>query len=125
MQEHRGLPSNPPGKAAPLAREERQEPRLQIAVPVKVFPDSNGVEAHSCCTYEISLRGARLASLPAITQVGQIIWIQRHNRRARYKVIWIGKPGTPHAAQIGVETLEPGHVIWESELKTRIMNSSI
>lgn len=125
MQENRGLPSNAAGKPAPLASEQRQEPRIHVAVRVKVFPDSKGVEPYSCCTYEISMLGARLASLPAITQVGQIVWIQRHNRRARYKVIWIGKPNTPHAGQVGVETLEPANVIWENELKTRIMNASV
>jgi hypothetical protein len=125
MEQNRDLPLNSQGRSAPLANEQRQEPRLQIAIPVKVFPDIKGVEGYSCCTYEISLLGARLASLPGITKAGQVIWIQRNNRRARYKVIWIGKPNTPHAGQVGVETLEPGNVIWESELKTRIMNSSV
>lgn len=123
MEEDRGVPSSLPGKSAPLATESRQEPRIHVAVPVKVFPSIKGTDSQTCCTYEISLRGARLASLPAITQVGQVIWVQRHNRRARYKVIWIGKPETPHAGQVGVEVLEPGNVIWESEIKTRIMNS--
>jgi hypothetical protein len=101
----------------------RQEPRVHIAVPVKVFPDLKGTESHSCCTYEISLLGARLAALPAVTKVGQVIWIQRQSRRAKYKVIWIGEPGTSHEGQLGVETMEPGNVIWESEIRSRIMNS--
>jgi hypothetical protein len=122
MQESRGLPSTP-GKAASVTVEPRQEPRVHIAIPVKVFPDTKGVESYSCCTYEISLLGARLAALPAVTKVGQVIWIQRQNRRARYKVIWIGEAGTAHAGQVGVETLEPANVIWESEIRARIMNS--
>ena len=74
-----------------------------------------------CCTYEISLVGARLVTVAGIKEVGQIIWIQRHNKRARYRVIWIGQRNTSQAEQVGVETMEPGNAIWENELKQRIM----
>ena len=67
--------------------------------------------------------GARLASLPGVDKVGQVIWIQRLNRRAKYKVIWIGEGGTSQAGQVGVESMEPGNVIWESEIKARIMSA--
>jgi hypothetical protein len=49
--------------------------------------------------------------------------LQRHNRRARYKVIWIGKPGTTEAGQVGVETLEPNNVIWETEIRSRLLKA--
>ena len=97
--------------------------RLHLAVPVKVSSDIKGVDWQSCCTYEISLLGARIAALPGIRQVGQIIWIQRQNRRSKYKVCWIGEPGTSLSGQVGVECMEPGNVIWESELKARIMSA--
>ena len=106
-----------------LALDKRQEQRVHIAVPVKIFPDIRSVESFTCCTYEVSLLGARLASLPSVTNVGQVIWLQRLNRRAKYKVIWIGQEGTSQAGQIGVESMEPGNVIWENEIKTRIMSS--
>ncbi len=49
--------------------------------------------------------------------MGQTIWLQRQNRRAKYKVMWIGEPGTSLAGQVGVESLEPSNVIWEPEIK--------
>ena len=107
------------GSEAPVL-DNRNEQRLHIAVPVKVYPDLRSVESHTCCTYEISPSGARIAALPGIKQVGQIIFLQRHNRRARYKVIWIGQPDTSHAGQVGVESLEPANVIWETEIKARL-----
>lgn len=121
MQETPGLQLNSPSPSP--AVDKRQEQRLHIAVPVKIFPDVRSVESYTCCTYEVSLVGARLASLPAVTTVGQVIWMQRQNRRARYKVIWIGQEGTSQAGQIGVESMEPGNVIWESEIKARIMSA--
>jgi len=46
--------------------------------------------------------------------------LQRHNRRAKFKVTWIGKPGTAQAGQVGLETLEPQNVIWDNELKAKL-----
>ena len=74
-----------------------------------------------CCTYEISMVGARLVAVSGITKVGQDIWLQRHSKRAKYRVIWIGQPDTAQAGQIGVEVLEPANSIWENELRVRIM----
>ncbi|MGC2697995.1 MAG: PilZ domain-containing protein [Candidatus Angelobacter sp.] len=112
------------GAAAVLTgADKRQEKRLHLAVPVKVFPDITSVESQNCCTYEISTNGARLVTPPGIKAVGQTIWLQRQNRRARYKVKWIGEPGTSLQGQVGVETLDPGNVIWEPEIKARIMRS--
>ncbi len=108
------------GSEALVLDARRDDQRLHIAVPVKVFPDLKSFESHTCCTYEISPNGARIAALPGIKQVGQVIFIQRLNRRARYKVAWIGEPGTSHAGQIGVESMEPANVIWETEIKARL-----
>lgn len=100
---------------------ERRVQRLAVAVPVKLFTAPDGVNAQLCCTYEISMIGARLVAVSGISKVGQIVWLQRHNRRAKYRVAWIGEKGTELANQIGVEVLEPANVIWENELKIRIM----
>jgi hypothetical protein len=117
---NQGFPSKAVATPFKPAVEPRRERRLHVAVPVKVFPDVAGVEFQTCCTYEISTVGARLVAPQGIKTVGQIIILQRHNRRAKYKVIWIGKPDTPEAGQVGLETLEPSNVIWESEIRMRL-----
>lgn len=115
---------NPSGMAATPSvsspRVERREKRLHVAVPVKLFLEADSANYQLCCTYEITLVGARLVAVSGVTKVGQVVWVQRQSRRARYKVIWIGEAGTDLAQQIGVETLEPTNVIWENELRMRI-----
>lgn len=124
MEPKQVTPSAPAGAASVVAApEKRREKRLHLAVPVKVFPDVASIESQNCCTYEISSTGARLVMPPGIKSVGQTIWLQRQNRRARYKVAWIGQDGTSQQGQVGVETLEPANVIWEPEIKARIMRS--
>jgi hypothetical protein len=99
----------------------RRDKRLPVAVPVKLFLTADSTTPQLCCTYEISLIGARLVAVSGITKVGQTVWLQRQNRRAKYRVIWIGEQGTPHANQVGVEVMEPGNIIWENELRARMM----
>lgn len=98
----------------------RRERRVHIAVPVKVFADIRTADFQTCCTYEISTIGVRLVASQGIKEIGQVIVLQRQNRRARFKVVWIGKPNTAESGQIGVESLEPNNVIWENEIKARI-----
>jgi len=125
MEPKRALSSATAPSSSPVATaaDKRHEKRIHLAVPVKVFPDTNSVESQNCCTYEISTHGARLVAPAGIKSVGQTIWLQRQNRRARYKVVWIGEAGTSMESQVGVESLEPANVIWEPEIRQRIMKS--
>ena len=70
--------------AATMA-EKRDEKRLHLAVPVKVFPDVASFESHNCCTYEISTNGARLVAPPGIKSVGQTIWQLRREILDEYR----------------------------------------
>ena len=119
MEPNRSGTTATPSAAAPDG--ERRQKRLAVAVPVKLFVTPDGANPQLCCTYEISLIGARLVAVSGISKVGQVVWLQRNNRRAKYRVAWIGEKGTDLANQIGVEVMEPANVIWENELKLRIM----
>ena len=121
MSSNQGLPSKTATSSSHTVSDSRREHRLHIAVPVKVYADLKTADSQTCCTYEISLIGVRLVAPQGITDVGQVVSLQRQGRRARYKVIWIGKPGTPHEGQVGVETMEPNNVIWDNEIKNRLL----
>jgi len=103
--------------------EARREKRVHVAVPVKVFLDPASTNCQLCCTYEISMVGARLVAVSGIEKVGQIVRLQRHNKRAKYRVIWLGEPKTPQAGQVGVEVVDNATAIWENELRMRIMQA--
>jgi hypothetical protein len=38
--------------------------------------------------------------------------VQHGNSRSRFKVAWIGEPGSSRDTQIGIITVEPGKYIW-------------
>jgi hypothetical protein len=117
---NQSLSTAPQATPAKPAMDPRRGRRLHLALPVKVFPDAGSLDSQTCCTYEISLAGVRLVTPIGIKDVGQIVTLQRHNRRAKFKVTWIGKPGTEQAGQVGLESLEPQNVIWDQELKAKL-----
>jgi hypothetical protein len=111
---------SPQGKTTSSAEDPRRERRLHIAIPVKVFSSGGTTDAQTCCTYDISPRGARLVAPQGVREVGQVVSLQRLSRRAAYKVVWIGKPGTSRQGQVGLTAINPNNVIWEHEIMTRL-----
>src|SRR5579862_9277819 len=83
-----------------------KQDRVVTALPIKVFLDPVGKTTQWACTHEISRRGVRLQGVQGISAVGQEIWVQRRNRRAKFRVVWIGKPGSDQAGQVGAECSE-------------------
>jgi hypothetical protein len=94
------------------------EKRVQIVLPVRVAVWNEGCKPvfQMGCTYDVSINGARLTGFKGGTAVGDILVVQRAKSRALYRVMWVGKPGTPHHDQIGVHCIEPEKMIWEANL---------
>src|ERR1700682_412018 len=97
----------------------RNDARLAVVLPVKVISNEVGVAPQWTCTYEVSRRGARLKQVDGVNEVGQEIWIKRHNSKARYRVLWIGKPESAEAGQFAAECLEET-LIWEPAVSARL-----
>jgi hypothetical protein len=94
------------------------EKRVQIVLPVKVSPWTEGQRPvfQMACTFDISQKGARLGGVKGVKETGQVLALERTGHRAFYRVMWIGKTGTPQADQIGVQCIEPDKWIWEVNL---------
>jgi hypothetical protein len=93
--------------------------RVSVAVPVKIFSDQSLETSEWSCTYEISRRSARLRHVRCVTSPGQKIWIQRNNRKACFRVAWIGEDNTDTAGQFSADCLED-KLIWDAELQGRL-----
>jgi PilZ domain len=93
---------------------ERLRLRIQKVLPVRVWGvDESGnrfmVDAQ---TIDISQAGARLEGVWQVRRPGVTIEVRYGNEKAQFEVLWVGKPGTPDAGQIGIRCLEPGKSIW-------------
>lgn len=94
------------------------EKRVQIVLPVRVAPWTEGQRPvfQMACTFDLSHKGARLGGVKGVKEAGQILVLERAGSRAFYRVMWIGKPGTPQGDQMGVQCVEPGKWIWDLDL---------
>lgn len=96
----------------------RREPRVTKKIRVKVRgtdPEGN-TYVQSVDVLDISRHGARLDGIGYVAQPGQTIEVKRLWHSARFRVLWVGNPGTPEAGQIGAYAIEPNKNVWGREL---------
>jgi len=68
-------------------------------------------------TVEISAFGARLKDVPPVHE-GEILGLKYLDQKARFRVIWVGKPGTEKADHIGVQCLDESKCLWAEALES-------
>ena len=92
----------------------RSEPRTIADATVRVFGmDSNGQPINQPArAVEISHHGARLIGLDCWDYPGEVIGVRYGTEKARYRVVWVGKAGTPQQGQVGLLCVESGKYIW-------------
>ena len=95
-----------------------KQDRISAVLPVKISSLDRPSQILHGCTRNVSSKSASLMKLPGLAE-GDVIWIARLNKRAKFKVAWIGSDGE-RAGQIGVESLEPEKFIWDDELRNRL-----
>jgi hypothetical protein len=97
---------------------DRVEKRLHVALPIRVthWDKDKKPILEVGCTYDISPHGARITSIQAIKQTGEIVALERGERKSFCRVVWVGDPNSDLRGQIGLQTVEMNHSMWDSEL---------
>ena len=92
----------------------RREDRVTLSVPVRIWGlDTDGKPfSQQAQTIDITRLGARLCSVACSIRPGDIIGVQHVKEKARFRVTWVGKAGSPDQGQIGVHCVEPTKFIW-------------
>lgn len=94
------------------------EPRKAVEVPVRVFgTDCDGKPfSENVTTVDVSQHGVRLRRPRARLQLEEVIGLTYANNKGRFKVKWIGAPGTPTDGVIGLLNLSPDKPLWDFPL---------
>lgn len=92
---------------------QRKEERVRIELAVRVRTPGSGQRVRLAHTVDISNSGARLAGLDEPVEAGEVLTLECFDRRAPFRVVWVGKPGTASAGQAGLECLAPNTDIWK------------
>ena len=85
-----------------------------MVLPVQVSgTDSNGKPFNYLAyTLDIGSGGARLGGIRALLNIGGVISVQYKQKKARFEVKWIGRPGTPTEGLVGIAYLSGEKYIW-------------
>jgi len=68
-------------------------------------------------TLDIAAKGVRLGGADRLgLKVGQVIEVRRKANKARFRVVWVGEPGTPRTGQAGLQAVEVAPNFWGLEL---------
>jgi len=96
----------------------RGKQRVKMVLPVKVWGrDVTGKPFFQLAhTLDINRGGAKVGGLLSLINFDDTVDLQHRHKKARFRVTWVGRPGTPKANQIGVQYLEPDKDIWGLEL---------
>jgi PilZ domain len=71
----------------------------------------------TACTYDISLRGARVTTLPGMAGVGEILAVEQGRNRAWCRVVWVGVDGSQRRGQMGIQCIDSDATLWRAELR--------
>jgi hypothetical protein len=93
----------------------RREPRVDMSVPVRIFgTDSSGqIFSEKLSTLNVSRHGAELGGVQAQLKMGEIIGLTYGTNKVHFRIMWVGAPGTPKQARIGLLNLSPDKPLWD------------
>lgn len=94
----------------------RREPRTSQNERVHIFGLDPAGKPINLDTYtvDISYHGARLRDVHVWPAPGETVGVRRGPEKARFKIIWVGKPGTASAGQVGLSSLDYDKLIWDA-----------
>lgn len=95
---------------------ERQEERVRIVLPVRLYRSAPGPKLQLAHTVDISNSGARLAGMKEPLEPGEVLQVECGNRKASYRVVWTGAQGTAAEGQAALECLVQDANIWQLDL---------
>jgi hypothetical protein len=96
----------------------RREHRKDVELSVRIFGiDANGRIFSECVsTVNVSVQGAMLGGVYRLIKPGEIIGLTYGKSKARFRVQWVGQPGTPQAGRIGIQNVAAVGCIWDVPL---------
>ncbi|HUJ95014.1 MAG TPA: hypothetical protein VLW84_07110 [Terriglobales bacterium] len=93
----------------------RRCPRVSAILPVRVW----GLDAYSlpfaqaATVTDISSSGAVIQGMNRRVRPGAVLEVQLGDTRSEFRVVWIGRPGTPNEGTVGLESVVAEERFWD------------
>ena len=87
---------------------QRREPRIEVSRPVEVRVQDSAQERieHATSMIDVSHHGARLDKAAPPLKPGDPVHLVSAGVEARFRVIWVGAPGSPQEGQVGLQKMD-------------------
>ncbi len=102
-----------------------REQRKKVALTVRIFgTDSHGhIFSDSVSTVNVSYEGAMLTGVQRAIKTGDVIGLTYGGKKARFRVKWVGEPGSPTHGNMGIQTLATTTCLWDVPLQPRTVDA--
>jgi hypothetical protein len=103
---------------------QRQEPRKDVKIPVRIFGTDAYGKAFSAnvSTLNVSRSGVCLSGVEVEIKPGETVGLTNGPNKARFTVKWVGGRGTPQQGQMGLLNLSPEKPLWDIVLPTPVVD---
>ena len=93
----------------------RKHNRVRMVLGVRAIGNGAGDAAFDELTHtlDIGMGGARLGGMENFPgKAGDVIEIRRRYCRGKFKVMWVGEPGSERAGQVGLQAVDAPKDFW-------------
>jgi hypothetical protein len=86
----------------------RREPRIEVSRPVEFHVQDSSEETirHNTSMIDVSHHGARIDHAAPPLKPGDPVHLVSGGGEARFRVIWVGAPGTAQEGQVGLQKMD-------------------
>ncbi len=97
----------------------RRHERMKHVFPVRIWgKDKSGHSFDELAhTLDVSAGGALLAGIKHALRAGDVLSIQYKQKKAEFRVAWVGQPDSPKQGQIGVAAVDTEKSLWSDLAK--------
>jgi len=87
---------------------QRREPRITVSRPAQLMVNQTipDVKSHPTEMIDLSHHGARLDHISLSLHPGDPVHLVSGEHDIRFRVIWVGEPGTPQEGQVGLQKMD-------------------
>jgi len=113
------LISDEAAKVPRMFRRKRKRVKMVLGVRAIAQGDQGPRFDELTYTLDLAVGGVRLGGMEKVViQPGDVIELRRRNRRARFRVMWVGETGTPRTGQVGLKSIDAPADFWGLEIPT-------
>lgn len=107
-------------KVRRMKKQREQRTPMQLSVRIWGMDSTGKLFSIYTKTVDVTALGARLEGDVLFLQRGSVIGVECGRSRSRFRVVWVGRPGSQRHGQIGIRCLEPGKYIWGVPLQRKM-----